>query len=79
MDIRTYYVPWETGVKSLAVDLDSREPLRDDQVEALLAAQSRAIEDKIELEERIQKIGLRLHWSVEAKLTAMREGDNGKV
>jgi hypothetical protein len=60
------------------VDLDSREPLREEQAVALNAALSQQIKDREKLNKIIQKTSQRLVLSGEAKVQAMREKeDNG--
>ena len=73
MQVRTYYVPWETGFKSLPVDLDETTPLPDEAVDALVEEQSKLIRDRSALEEELRLVTHRLALSGEAKIKALRE------
>lgn len=60
----------------ILVDMDARDPLRDDQVEALSVALHQMIKDRNLLSERIQKVSQRLVLSGEEKVKAMRAEEN---
>lgn len=73
MQLRSYLVPTATGLKSVHVDLDHREPLSDEAVDALLDVQSRLIKQKNAVQAELHLITQRIVLSGEAKLAAARK------
>lgn len=74
MNLRTYSAVTRGGwTREVGVDLDSREPLTDEQVAVLQAEQARIHRERAKLNEEIRLVTQRLVLSGEEKLRRQRE------
>lgn len=82
MNLRTYYTGknhWDSWGKQVDVDLDSREPLTDEQAAVLQVEQARIHRERAKLNEEIRLVTQRLVLSGEEKLRRSQEAADGTV